>query len=84
MSDEERRELRRQHKALAESAHERGDIPEANYQYGWADALAVEDCPHDSLSGDEGPVALLGHMPVRWRCDACEAIVYDDVNQEAM
>lgn len=28
-------------KALAESAHERGDIPEANYQYGWVDALAA-------------------------------------------
>src|ERR1700752_4993479 len=30
--------LWREHKALAEAAHERGDIPEANYQYGWVDA----------------------------------------------
>jgi hypothetical protein len=38
----------------------------------------MDDCLHDSLSGDEGPVALLGRMPVRWRCDECDAIVYDD------
>jgi rubrerythrin len=37
-------------------------------------------CRHDSLSGDEGPVRELGRMPVRWRCDECDAIVYDDVN----
>lgn len=37
-----------------------------------------EQCPHDSLSGDEGPVRELGRMPVRWRCDECDAIVYDD------
>ena len=35
-------------------------------------------CPHDSLSGDEGPVAELGRMPTRWRCDECGAIVSDD------
>ena len=40
----------------------------------------MSDCPHDSMSGDEGPVRLIGRMPVRWRCDACDAIVYDDVN----
>lgn len=35
------------------------------------------DCPHDSLSGDEGPVALLGRMPVRWRCDHCGDVIRD-------
>jgi hypothetical protein len=34
-----------------------------------------DECPHDSLSGNEGPVRELGRMPVRWRCDACGAIV---------
>lgn len=29
------------------------------------------DCPHLSWSGDEGPVALLGRMPRRWKCDGC-------------
>lgn len=37
----------------------------------------MSDCPHDSLSGDEGPVRELGRMPVRWRCDECDAIVHD-------
>jgi hypothetical protein len=32
------------------------------------------------MSGDEGPVRDLGRMPVRWRCDTCDAVVYDDVN----
>jgi hypothetical protein len=32
-------------------------------------------CPHDSLSGDEGPVDELGRMPQRWRCDQCGAIL---------
>lgn len=41
MNDEERRALWVEHKALAEAAHERDDIPEANYQYGWVDALAA-------------------------------------------
>jgi hypothetical protein len=44
---------------------------------------SMTDCPHDSLSGDEGPVAELGRMPVRWRCDECDTIVYDDVNRYA-
>lgn len=38
----------------------------------------MSECPHDSMSGDEGPVALLGRMPVRWRCETCGAIVHDD------
>lgn len=36
-----------------------------------------EQCPHDSLSGDEGPIAELGRWPMRWRCDECGAIKYD-------
>lgn len=32
-------------------------------------------CPHDSLSGAEGPVAELGRMPTRWRCDECGAVI---------
>lgn len=39
MSDEEIRQSLAEHKALAEAAHERDDIPEANYQYGWVHAL---------------------------------------------
>lgn len=42
----------------------------------------MSTCPHDSLSGDEGPVRELGRMPVRWRCDECETIVNDDVNKD--
>jgi len=42
-----------------------------------ANERVPEDCPHDSLSGDEGPVELLGRMPIRWRCDACDAIIDD-------
>lgn len=38
---EQRLALWHEHKALAEAAHERDDIPEANYQYGWVDALAA-------------------------------------------
>jgi hypothetical protein len=30
--------------------------------------------------GDEGSVRLLGRM--WWRCDACNALVYDDDNEE--
>lgn len=37
----------------------------------------MSDCPHDSLSGDEGPVRDLGRLPIRWRCDECGAIVLD-------
>ncbi len=36
---------------------------------------AQRDCPHDSLSGAEGPVSELGRMPERWRCDECGAEV---------
>lgn len=32
-------------------------------------------CPHDSMTGDEGPVADLGRWPNRWRCDQCSAII---------
>lgn len=42
MNREQRQELWAQHKALAEAAHERDDIPEANYQYGWVAALTAE------------------------------------------
>jgi hypothetical protein len=42
----------------------------------YLDAMS-DDCPHDSLSGDEGPVRDLGRMPERWRCDECGAIVHD-------
>jgi hypothetical protein len=43
----------------------------------------MDECPHDSLSGDEGPVVLLGRMPVRWRCDACGAVIHDtDIGEE--
>lgn len=38
-------------------------------------AQAATSCPHDSLSGDEGPVAELGRMPLRWRCDECGAVI---------
>lgn len=34
-------------------------------------------CQHDPLSGDEGPVAELGRMPTRWKCDECGTIVND-------
>lgn len=35
-------------------------------------------CDHDSCTGDEGPISELGRWPVRWRCDGCGAIQYDD------
>ncbi|MCP3810803.1 hypothetical protein NLX62_00350 [Mycobacteriaceae bacterium Msp059] len=38
---------------------------------------AAEPCQHPSLSGDEGPIALLGRMPTRWQCDECGAIIHD-------
>lgn len=31
-------------------------------------------CDHGAWTGDEGPVALLGRMPTRWRCDGCGAV----------
>lgn len=37
--------------------------------------MPKDECPHDSLSGDEGPVRDLGRMPVRWRCDECDAVI---------
>lgn len=39
-------------------------------------------CQHDSLSGNEGPIAELGRMPVRWKCDNCGTIVNDRILTE--
>lgn len=37
------------------------------------------DCQHHSRSGDEGPwIDLSPKVVVRWRCDECNTIVYDD------
>lgn len=36
-----------------------------------------EPCPHFSWTGDEGPVALLGRSPRRWRCDSCSLVKED-------
>lgn len=36
------------------------------------------ECPHDSFSGDEGPLVDLGRWPVRWRCDGCGHIRRDE------
>lgn len=36
-----------------------------------------EPCPHDSHTGDEGPVALLGRQPRRWTCDSCGEVLED-------
>jgi hypothetical protein len=51
----------------------------------WESALAalaaVPDdtpCPHDSQSGDEGPIATLGRWPKRWRCDGCGKVLNGD------
>lgn len=41
MDDEQRQASWSAHKALAEAAHERDDVPESNYQYGWVDALVA-------------------------------------------
>lgn len=40
-------------------------------------ALSELPCPHDSLSGDEGPIVELGRMPTRWRCDECGTIIHE-------
>ncbi len=32
---------------------------------------AQAECEHLSWSGDEGPIAELGRMPLRWKCDEC-------------
>lgn len=37
----------------------------------------LDECPHDSQSGDEGPVALLGRQPRRWTCDSCGEVLED-------
>jgi len=33
------------------------------------------DCPHLARCGAEGPVAELGRMPGRWRCDWCGSVL---------
>jgi len=38
---------------------------------------AEEPCDHASESGDEGPIADLGRMPKRWRCDSCGRVRCD-------
>jgi hypothetical protein len=38
----------------------------------------TDDCPHISLSGDEGPISELGRTPKRWRCDECGEVVNDE------
>lgn len=34
-------------------------------------ATLVLHCGHWSWTGAEGPVALLGRMPIWWECDGC-------------
>jgi hypothetical protein len=55
-------------------------------EYGLAEGLrvaiddlrtAVHGCDHASESGDEGPIADLGRMPTRWRCDSCGRVRED-------
>lgn len=41
-------------------------------------AAGSAECPHDSYSGDEGPIVELGRWPLRWRCDGCGHIRYDN------
>lgn len=43
----------------------------ASEQGAKVDTPQVEDCPCDSLSGDEGPISELGRRPNSWRCDEC-------------
>lgn len=31
-------------------------------------------CPHVSESGAEGPVVLLGRLPILWGCDTCHRV----------
>lgn len=40
------------------------------------------DCKRESRSGDEGPVADLGRMPVRWKCDECGEVSTDPTAQQ--
>jgi hypothetical protein len=47
----------------------------------------TDPCQHDSRSGDEGPVRdLPGGLDtvVRWRCDGCDAVLYDDAALERL
>jgi hypothetical protein len=43
----------------------------------WSRRQADPDCPHDSESGNEGPIAELGRWPRRWRCDSCGRVRVD-------
>lgn len=39
----------------------------------------TDPCRHDSCTGDEGPADALPYgIVVRWRCDGCGAVIYDD------
>lgn len=40
-------------------------------------------CDHVAWSGDEGPVAALGRMPRRWRCDGCGLVRDADADPPA-
>lgn len=43
-----------------------------------AETAIIEYCAHDlSLSGAEGPIAVLGRWPILWTCDGCGATVLD-------
>lgn len=47
----------------------------------------ADPCQHDSWSGDEGPVQQLpGGLAtvVRWRCDGCGRIRYDDASLDRL
>ena len=46
-------------------------LPRINRANRARSAAVQADCPHDSWSGDEGPVSMLGRMPKRWTCDGC-------------
>lgn len=37
-------------------------------------AALIVWCPHLSLSGAEGPVALLGRAPIMYVCDRCGSL----------
>ena len=40
-------------------------------------AAKYADCPHVSLSGDEGPIDELGRWPLVWKCDSCGARIHE-------
>ncbi|WP_229685840.1 DUF5131 family protein [Longimycelium tulufanense] len=45
---------------------------------GPVDLSSWTTCGHESMSGGEGPVELLGRWPRRWVCDGCAAVLDDD------